>query len=151
MSIRPGRTYDDLLLANDGGLITASKAGYVDSAAKIIDLGSGLVEGDIIIDVAAIEVGSDDEKYTIALQVSDSATFASGIYQLAQIQIGSSGTAAGDCLAGDVDMSEGRYVLGFNNMIKDGTTKRYARVYCTIAGTVNTGINYTAYLARKSR
>jgi hypothetical protein len=149
MSVRPGKTYDDLLLVQDGGAITSSKAGYVDEAAEIIDLGSGVVDAELVIDVAAIEVDSDDEKYTIAVQISDSATFSSGIYQVAQIQLGSGGTAEGDNLAGDTDMIEGRYILPFNNMIADGVTKRYMRVYCTISGSIVTGINYTAYVARK--
>lgn len=148
--MKTSRTFDANLEMKDAGLVAASAAATVDSVAKILDMGSGEFKGDLIIDVSACEVASDDEKYIVGLQISDSATFASGIYEVASLILGSSGTAAGDCIPGDVDMTTGRYVLPFRNMIADGVKKRYARVYTTISGTIATGINYTAYIARKS-
>lgn len=147
---RVTKTYDVDLELKDAGLLAASAACQVDAAAQIVDLGSGLVEGDIVIDVSACEVASDDEKYEIGVQISDSATFASGIYEVQTLKLGSAGTAAGDNLPGDTDMGVGRYILPMNNMIAGGTTKRYLRLYVTISGTIATGINFTAFLSKRS-
>lgn len=144
------KTFDSLLELKDAYAMTVSAACQVDSSAKVLDLGTGLVEGDIIIDVSACEVASDDEKYVIGAQISSASDFASDYYEIASLILGSAGTAAGDCIPGDTDMAVGRYVLPFKNMIKDGDTKRYARLYVTISGTIATGINFTGYLTKKS-
>jgi hypothetical protein len=141
---RVTKTYDDLLELKDAGLVAASAAATVSSAAKVIDLGAGDVEGDIIIDVSACEVASGNEIYTIGVQISSSASFASDIYEIVSLQLGDAAV-----IPGDVDMGVGRYVLPFQNRIANGVAKRYLRLYTTVGGTIATGINYTAYLARK--
>lgn len=146
---RVSKTYDALLELKDAGAITASAAAQVDSAAKIIDLGTGLVEADVVVDISAIEVDSDDEKYTIGIQISSSSSFASDIYEVKQLMVGSAGTAEGDNLGGDTDMGVGRYRVPFTNEIADGVTKQYMRIYVTIGGTIATGINYIAYIAAR--
>ena len=142
------KTFDSLLELKDAYAVTTSAAAQVDSAAKIVTLGTGKVRGDIIIDVSACEVGSDDEKYIIGVQISSSSTFASDIYEVLTLPLGSAGTAAGDNLAGDVDMATGRYTIPFQNTIADDVTKSYMRIYTHVSGTISTGINYTAYLAK---
>jgi hypothetical protein len=139
------KTFDINLLMKDAGLVAASAAATVSAAAKVLDLGVGLMEGDVVIDATAVEVGSSDEIYTICFQVSTSATFASVFYSLASLPIGHLTP-----LLGDTSMIEGRYILPVNNMIADGTCIRYARLYTVVAGAIATGINYTAYLARRS-
>lgn len=156
MAVRVSKTYDSLLELKDAGAVAASAAATVDSAAKIIDLGrgtadavtAGTVEGDIVIDVSACEVASDDEKYTIGIQISSTHDFSSDIYEILSVSLGASGTAAGDVLAGDVDMTTGRYIIPFRNEIANGEPKRYLRLYTHVSGTVATGINYSAYLAK---
>jgi len=148
---RRTKTFDADLELKDAGLIAASEACEVDSVAQILDIGSGLFEGDIVIDVSACEVDSDDEMYIIGVQISDSATFASGNYQVQELRLGSASTAAGDVLSGDTDMGVGRYILPFHNEIADGVQKRYLRLYVTVSGTIVTGINFTAYAAKKPR
>lgn len=138
---RVSKTYDALLEAKDAGLVAASAAAQVDSAAKILDLGTGVVKGDLIIDATAVEVDSGNEAYRIGIQVSSSATFASDIYEVGSIELGDSAA-----IHGDTDMGIGRYRVPFTNEIADGVTKRYVRVYTTVAGTIATGINYTAYI-----
>lgn len=136
------KTFDINLLMKDAGLVAASAAATVSSAAKIIDMGLGEFRGDLVIDVTACEVASGDEIYTVAWEISSSATFASSIYRVADLPLGDAVP-----LAGDVDMGVGRYILPVHNMIADGVMKRYGRVYTTVAGTIATGINYTAYVA----
>jgi hypothetical protein len=127
----------------DAGLVASSAAATVDSAAKIADLGAGLVEADLIIDVSAIEIATGDEIYNVCLQVSSSATFASTIQTVAKLEMG-----AATPLLGDVDSAAGRYLLPFRNEF-GGTIYRYARVYTVVAGTIATGINYTARIGKK--
>ena len=142
--MRVTKTYDDLLELKDAGLVAASAAATVSSSAKIIDLGAGDYEGDIVIDVSACEVASGNELYIVGAQVSSSATFASDIYEVTSIKLGDAAV-----LPGDVDMGVGRYILPFQNRIANGVAKRYMRIYTTVSGTIATGINYTAYMAKK--
>lgn len=269
-------TFDSTLVLKDAGLVAASAAATVSSAAKILDLGSGGVECDVIVDVTACEVASQDESYRIAVQISDDAAFADDVYEVAGIQLGAAesefftyvnridgyaltlddavaGTAdpaaggyqaisnasgslgtitgatvpalpsrtynidiniddtnralevallvtdswtqiaakiqaalrtatsstetvaisdgkivvtsattgtsstvaiaagstkATSTIMGDTDMGTGRYVIRFKNVIANEVSKRYVRIYTHVAGTVATGINYSAYLAR---
>lgn len=149
MSGRQLKTYDVELELKDAGAVTASAAAQVDSAAQILDLGTGTVEGDIIIDVSAMTVASDDEKYIIHAEVSSSSTFVSDIYAVQSLILGSCGTAEWDNIPGDVDMYIGRYVLPFRNEIVNGAPKRYMRLYTEVSGTTPS-INYTAYLSKRN-
>lgn len=142
--MRVTKTFDSLLELKDAYLVASSAAAQVDSSDKIIDLGSGDYEGDIIIDVSACEVASGDEIYTIGAQISSSATFASDFYEICSLKLGHATP-----LPGDTSMGTGRYVLPFQNRIGDGTAKRYMRIYTTVAGTIATGINFTAYMGKK--
>jgi hypothetical protein len=87
------KSYDNDLLLKDAGLVAASAACQVDSADQIIDLGVGLVEGDIVIDVTACEVVTGNEIYRIGAQISSDDGFASDYYEVATLFLGSAGTA----------------------------------------------------------
>ena len=126
----------------DAGLVAADSAGTVDSAAKIVNLGAGLVECKLVVDVTALEIASNDEAYKITLQGSASATFASGIVDLAEITLG-----ALEVIGGDQDSTTGRYQVPFRNE-KNGIIYPYVRVYTDVAGTIATGINFSAYLSK---
>ena len=271
---RKTTSYDSALVMKDAGLVAASAAATVSSAAKVIDLGSGLVEADVFIDVTACEVASRDESYRIAVQVSSTSDFSDDIYELESLQLGAvdydfvthvnrlagyklvydapvdgsaTGPTAGTAsitnsiaalvgatvpalpsatykidikvdgtnralsvallvtddwtgiaakiqtalqavtsstetvaiaggkivvtsattgtsskvvitkgsrgatvLFGSYDMTTGRYVVNFRNVIANDVTKRYARLYTTVAGTIAAGINYSAYLSRNN-
>lgn len=142
---RPSYTFDSLFEAKDAGLVAADAAATVDSAAKIIDLGEGLFEGDLVVDITAIEIDSNNERYDIGIQLSDSATFASGIVQGPILAVGALETLIG----ADTDSTTGRYVLPFRNEV-NGTWYRYARVYTNVTGTLATGINYSAFIAKRN-
>ena len=266
-------TYDSTLVMKDAGLVAASAAATVSSVAKVIDLGSGVVEADVVVDVTACEVASRDESYRIAIQISDTSDFSDSIYEIENIQLGAvdydfvthvnrlsgyslgydtpvAGTAGptagyatitnsegdlvgatvpalpsatykidiaidgtnyglsvallvtddwdGICtkietalqaatsstetvaiasgkikvtsattgtssavliakgsrtstvLFGSYDMTTGRYIMNFRNVIANDVPKRYVRLYTHVAGTIATGINYSAYLSRNS-
>lgn len=136
---RPAGIFDAGMEFKDAGLVAASAAAQVDSAAKVVDLGTGHFKGTMLIDVSAIEIASNDEVYNICVQLSSSSTFASVIETAAKLELG-----ANEVLLGDQDSVVGRYKLPFDNEY-NGTYYRYARVYTVVAGTIATGINYTAF------
>jgi hypothetical protein len=138
---RPSFTFDANLQFKDAGLVAADAAAQVGGSARIVDLGEGLFEGDMVIDVTAIEIASNDERYDICIQLSDSASFASGIVEACVLPLG-----AHEVLPGDTDSTTGRYVLPFRNEV-NGTWYRYGRIYVDVTGTIATGINFTAYAA----
>lgn len=136
--------FDAEMEFKDAGLVASSAAAQVDSADKIVDVGAGRFEGVMVIDVSAIEIASDNEEYDILVQGSSSATFASDVQNLAQMNLGATEVRQG----GAIDSLVGRYELPFVNEQAD-VRYRYLRVYTVVAGSIATGINYTAFAAPK--
>jgi len=141
---RPSFTFDANLQMKDAGLVAASAQAQVAGADKIVNVGSGRYNGKLVIDATAIEVDSSNELYSIEVQGSTSATFASGIVVLAERQLGHSSTTGSS--ASDV---AGRYTLDFSNVDVDGARLPYLRVYTRVAGTIATGINYAAWITKR--
>ena len=133
---------DNSHIMKDAGLVAASAAAQVDSADKIVNLGAGMVEGKMVVDVSAIEIASNDEVYKVTLQGSSKANFADTIVDLAEITLGAS-----EVIGGDQDSTTGRYQVPFRTE-KNGTVYPYVRVYTDVAGTIATGINFSAYLSK---
>jgi len=133
--------FDAGMQFKDAGLVAASAAAQVAAAAKVVDLGTGLFKGCMILDVSAIEVATGDEKFTVCLQLSTDGVFTDDATSVVagQLELG----AATPLLLGAVS-TPGRYKLYFDNEY-DGVLYRYARVYTVVVGTVATGINYSAY------
>ena len=129
-------------ILKDAGLVASSAAGQVDSSDVIVDLGNGLVEGNLVVDVTAIEIDTDNEEYDIQLQGSSKSDFADTIEVLASMKLG-----ANEVLDGDQDSAIGRFMVPFRTE-KNGTIFPYVREYCACAGTVATGINFSAYLSK---
>ena len=135
--------YDENLLLKDAGLVAADAAGTVSAVAKVIDLGNGLVQGKLYVDVTAIEIADDDENYKISLQGSDNSGFSAGDEEdLVILTLG-----AKEVIGGDQDSTTGRYVLPFTNE-RNGTIYPYVRVYTDVDGTIATGINFSAWLGK---
>lgn len=135
------RTQDDNLVLNAAGLIASSAVASV----AYIDLGASTpTKLDIVINVTALEIASNDEAYTIVAQASpDTAFTAAGIVELAHLHLGAKETKLSTC---DQDDATGVYTLTVSNT-HAGTTYRYLRLYTVVAGTIATGINYSAYAA----
>ncbi len=68
--MRRNFTFDEALELKDAGLVAASAAATVDSSAKILDLGSGFVEGNIVLEVTALDIDGNNELYDIVAQLS---------------------------------------------------------------------------------
>lgn len=140
---RPTGTFDSDLEFKDAGLVAASAAAQVDAANQIVDVGTGLFRGCMILDVSALEIADNDEIYDIVVQGSSDSDFGTdtNIVELAALNLSAAEVKRTDC---NKDDSTGRYKIYFDNE-NDGTYYRYLRVYTVVAGTVATGINYTAY------
>ena len=82
------------------------------------------------------------ELYTIALQGSTSSGFASELTDICMIQLGDLTQ-----LTSDADQTTGVYVIPFSNAFGINVY-RYLRLYITIAGTIATGINFTAWITK---
>lgn len=154
--VRPlNYTMDTEMELKDAGLVASSAAAQVDSSAQVIDLGASLpsdatpplFHGDVVIDVSAIEVASNDELYTILIEGCDESAFSSGVEELAAIRLGANEVLTG---GSDVDSDTGRYVISFTNQ-RNTRRYRYIRAYTVVSGTIATGINYTAFVAPKNR
>lgn len=134
---------DSTLIMKDAGLVAASAAATVGGEAMVANVGTSLVKADMVFDVSAIEIASGDELYVLGIEGSDTEDFSTGspvIEELAVLHLGSHLV-----LSGNQDTQPGRYILPFRNE-KNGTVFPYLRVYTTVAGTVATGINYTAHI-----
>lgn len=139
---RPQGIFDAEMEFKDAGLVAASAAATVDSAAKYVDVGTGLFKGCIIIDVSALEIASNTEIYDIVVQGSNTTAFtAAGIVELAAMNLSAKEVKRTDC---DKDDATGRFKLYFDNE-NNGTFYRYLRIYTVVAGDIDTGINYTAF------
>ena len=141
---RPQGTFDADLEFKDAGLVAASAAATVDSAAAVIDVGTGLFKGCMIIDVTALDIDGNNEIYDIIVQGSTVAAFATAgsIVELAALNLSAKEVKRSDS---DKDDAVGRYKIYFDNE-NNGTEYRYLRVYTVVAGAgVSTGINYSAY------
>jgi hypothetical protein len=141
---RKDQSFDYNLRMKDAGLVAASAAAQVGGADKIIDIGAGRVDARVIVDVSACEVATGNEQYIVIVQGSDSATFASGVWNLGATMLGDSSVSLESA-----DTVAGRREIHFCNEV-NGTVYRYLRVYTFVAGTIATGINYTANLAVKA-
>jgi len=141
---RPQGTFDADLEFKDAGLVAASAAATVDSAAAVIDVGTGLFKACMIIDVTALDIDGNNEIYDIIVQGSTVAAFATAgsIVELAALNLSAKEVKRSDS---DKDDAVGRFKIYFDNE-NNGTEYRYLRVYTVVAGDgVSTGINYSAY------
>ena len=145
---------DSLDSNGDAAAITSSAAGSVLEVAQVIDLGDGLAEGYMIVDIDAIMVATnEDELYEIWLQGAQSSTFATAglVRNLAGLELGP-GTMLtnGTATAGDQGAAGDRYVIPFRNVI-NGTVYRYVRVYQELADGTGETITDTIWLSIKRK
>lgn len=128
-------TFDYATIMKAAGLVAAS------ARATILDMGAARFDGRAILDITACESATGDEKYEVEVQLSNSATFASGVFIACSAKFGDS-SVTGETADTAVPR---RHVLAFMNEL-NGTTYRYVALYTRCAGTIATGINYSANL-----
>lgn len=129
-------TYDNSLLLKAAGLVATTT-----TESTILNLGDGLVDGYLVLDVSAVEVASTDEIYLVCLEGSTVAAMTSASVTLAQIEMGNATAPA------DADTGVGRFVVPFRNE-QNGVLFPYVRIYTEVAGAVATGINFLAFIAK---
>ena len=129
-------TYDNSLLLKAAGLVATTT-----TESTILNLGDGLVDGYLVLDVSACEVASTDEIYLVCLEGSTVAAMTSASVTLAQIEMGNATAPA------DADTTTGRFVVPFRNE-QNGVLYPYVRIYTEVAGNVATGINFLAFIAK---
>lgn len=139
-------TYDANMLLKAAALVASTANGTLE-----LDVGDGLLDADLVIDATAIEIDNSDESYEIIVQGSTVFGFgtASAIVPLASITVGDKAStrgAAGVIGIGTDDVA-GRFVLPFRNE-RNGTLYRYLRIRTIVTGTIGTGINYSAFVAK---
>jgi hypothetical protein len=131
-------TYDDDLELKSAGLV-----GSTTTETTKLDLGDGLVDGFLVLDVSAVEVASTDEIYLIVLEGSTVEGMASGSVSLATIEMGNATAPA------DADTAIGRFAVPFRNE-QNGTIYPHVRIYTEVAGTIDSGgINFSAFIAKR--
>ena len=118
------RIFDVLTVLEDGaGTITESAAGSNAS----IDLGGGgqesvgpqlPVNAEVELDVSTLDFTAENETYEAKIQVSNSATFDSGVVDVNQRDV----------------VATGKYNIPVTNEV-NGTVYRYMRIYFTLGGT----------------
>lgn len=135
-STRNSFTYDSALALKAAGLVAASADG------SILDLGDGLVEGYVIVDMTACEIATGDEIYTVSLEGSNVSAMTSGSVCLAKKVFGNLVVPMDAALS-----AAGRYVIPFRTE-EAGTVYRYVRLSTLVAGTIATGINFSAFIAK---
>ena len=136
------RTLDDSTLSLKAlAAVTASAAGTV-----IPLVGEGLVQGDIIIDITAMDIVGNDEMYDIIAQLSPDLAFtAATLVERCAMSFGAMETKRSDCNRDDVI---GRYILPFDNEF-GGTIYPYVRIYTVCVG-ATASITYSARLAKRA-
>jgi len=133
-------TLDELRILKDAGAITASAAGTVGGAAKVINLGKARTDAKAIINVSAAGVGTG-EKQVITIQVADAAAFNAKVFNVAILELGDAAQ-----LPGNVDVGVGTYELPFNTVV-NGVNYPFVRAYANITDvSPDTSLNYTCHL-----
>jgi hypothetical protein len=136
---RRSKIFDVDLLLKTAGALTASGA-----AGSILDLGPGYTEADLVVDVAAVEVDTGDEIYTVKLQASDQADFSANVTTLVAFTLGNPEADEDTVVNG-----AGRYVVPFSSQ-KCETVYPYVRLYVAVAGAaVATGVDFLAFLSNR--
>ncbi len=131
-------TYDDALNLRDPAGLTSSADG------DILDLGLGLVDGYLVIDMSACEVDSGNEIYTVSLEGSTVSAMSSTSVCLAKKVFGNLVVPMDAALS-----AAGRYVIPFRNE-EGGQLYRYVRLSNVVAGTIASGgIVFGAFIAKR--
>jgi hypothetical protein len=134
-------TYDDALGLKDAGLVCVTATS--EHGSTIIDMGDGLFDGFLVIDLIAVEVGNSDERFYVSLEGSTVAAMTSTSVCLATKVFGQLIVPMDAAL-----VTAGRYAIPIRNE-NGGTLYRYVRYHITGTGTIGTGINFVAFLAKR--
>ena len=126
-------SFDALVNLKNAGALTASGNLQIGGVDSILDFGIARMEGVVVVGMTAIDTADANETYDIILEGSNSATFASGVNELASMKITSTGQF-------EIPFVTEKAVAGVI------TKYRYFRATLAVAGTTPS-INFTAWVA----
>jgi len=132
--------FDETSKLKDAGAVTSSGYGEVDASPQVVNLGAGLVRGNVIIDVDAMVMQGNDQLYGLHLIGGSDASFTQEA-ALATLELG-----AKEVIEDDLDSKLARYVVPFENE-KNGIVYPFIRIRHEISGT-SPSINYQARLEK---
>lgn len=132
--------YDALTVFEDNATETATA-----NLANILEMGDGRIDAVAVFDVSAVDIANGDESYQILVQGSNDAGFASGIENLAIIDLGAAAARLGGA---DVASLIGRHEAHFANAM-NGVEYKYVRARLVIAGTTPS-ITLTAWVSMRT-
>ncbi len=132
--------FDYTYILKDDGAVTSTGYGQVDASAQVINVGSGLVRGNVVIDIDAVKCSAGDELYFLHLVAGSDASFTQ------QVSLCSKELGAATSLVGNLDSKISRVVLCFQNEER-GVHYPYMRIKHVISGT-SPSINYRARLEK---
>jgi len=102
--------FDNEHILEDGAAEkSASGYGQVDASAQVVDLGEGLVRGNVIVDVTRLAMQGNDQLYQVHLMGGNDASFTQEV-SLACFELGPKET-----IEGNKDSKLGRFILPFQN------------------------------------
>jgi hypothetical protein len=131
---------DNEHILKDAGAVTSSGFGEVDASAQVINLGSGLVRGNVVIDVSALVMQGNDQLVQLYLMGGDDASFTKTV-ALAQLELGPK-----EVIESNWDSKLSRFIMPFQNE-QGGVIYHYIRIRHVLTGT-SPSINYKAHLAK---
>ena len=150
------------LRLKDAGAVASSAAGTVGGQAAVVDLqqqapgfagnapAASFARFAVVVDWTACEVDSSNELYRLTIEGSDSPTFASGVYTVAERRFGHS-SVTGNATS---TPPSGRLALYADNVACTSATDgsavralRYVRCFLNVSGTAASGFNYAASIA----
>lgn len=132
--------FDTEHVLKDAGEVTSSDYGTVDAAAKVVNMGSGLVRGNAIVDVTRLSMQGNDQNYKINLLGGSDASFTEEVV-LATLELGPKETTEES-----KDSKLGRYIVPFETE-KNKTIYPFVRVRHVLSGS-GPVINYVARMEK---
>lgn len=142
----------NLLLADGVAAITVDGYSQNAGADGIIDFGGNQsvtpaqqarIDCMLVIDVQALEIDSSNELYRLKVLGCNVSSFASGVKVLSEMTLGKGSAKVPTTGADD---TPGRYELPFCTE-QDDVKYQYVKLYVDVAGTIVTGIDFTAFVA----
>ena len=132
--------FDRYLILNDSEKYTSSGHGEVEGQAQVVNLGEGLVRGNVIIDIYEIKISNNDELYRLQIMGGSDQSLTETV-SLCQLELG-----AADAVEGNQDALISRNIMPFQNE-QAGTIYPFVRIRHELSGT-NPEINYFSMLGK---
>jgi len=134
--------FDAATELKDGSVNTAASAGSVSGTARVVNIGNAFAAMVAIIDVDAIDLASNDEAYTIAIQGSTTPDFSADVVVLTSVRFGKAAI-----IGQSADRGVGRAQIPFYNSVDGLNPYPFLRAFMNPVGTTPS-INYRAFLTK---